>query len=422
MTAILPFQQLTTADASSGDAKAAWWLRLAIACWIVGAVALTVKTILNPTSHTVYPIFHEAGGWMRHGESLYADRGPEPNEFYYSPVFAMLLVPFSYLPLWAGGVAWGWFSLGLFFLSLRRFFAVVVQPWQPKLIEGQFLCLAALTAGQGGWSNQSNSLLMSLVLLGAAELVRGGFWRAALFLAAPVHVKVWPIVAGALLSVRYAKQLPWRLAMCIGLLAATPLAMQSRSDLTASYAEWSEKLADREQGNDRYGGYRDAWTIMENTIGAPSLPTYKLLQALTGLAVLAWCVRNAWQAWSSERWVVSTLGWWLVWQLLFGPGTERLTYGIIAPLAAWAVVDSMASQRRRTLAWSVWLLTGLLGTGEAERAFLKLWSGAEIMTPLGAMLLGVWLAVRDCQGNEAVAMEPNRLDGTRDRVPIQRAA
>lgn len=409
-------------DSSSNDANAAWWLRLAITFWIVGAVALTVKTILNPTSHTVYPIFHEAGGWMRQGESLYADRAPEPNEFYYSPVFAMLLVPFSYLPLWAGGIAWGWFSLGLFFFSLRRFFTEVIQPWQPKLIEGQFLCLAALTAGQGGWSNQSNSLLMALVLFGATELVRGGFWRAALFLAAPVHVKVWPIVVGALLSVRYWKQLPWRLVTCIALLAATPLVMQSWSDLTASYAEWGEKLAEREQGNDRYGGYRDAWTILENTVGPPSLSTYKLMQAFSGLAVLAWCVRNAWQSWPTERWVISTLGWWLVWQLLFGPGTERLTYGIIAPAAALAVVDSVASGRRRSLAWAVWLLTGLLGTGEAERAFLKLWSGAEIMTPVGVMLLGVWLIARDLQCDEATTANRGTKEVKREQTALRQAA
>jgi hypothetical protein len=403
MNAIFPLLRRPASDTPNDPAaRAAWWLRLAVACWIAGAVALTVKTVLNPTAHTVYPIFHEAGTWLRNGESLYADRGQEPNEFYYSPVFAILLIPFSYLPLWGGGIAWGWFSLGLFFWSLRQFFREVLQPWQPQLIEGQFLCLAALTAGQGGWSNQSNSLLMALVLLGATELVRGGWWRAALFLAAPVHVKVWPLVVGALLSVRYTKALPWRLALGVVLLAAAPLTFQTWSHATASYAEWGAKLAEREQGNNRYGGYRDSWTIAENTVGAPSLATYKLLQVAAGLAVLAWCFRTSRQPWPAERWVTSTLGWWLVWQLLFGPGTERLTYGIVAPLAAWAVVDSVASGRRRGLAWSVWLLTGILGTGEAERAFLKLWSGAEIMTPVGVMLLGVWLAARDLQ-REATA-------------------
>ena len=62
-------------------------------------------------------------------------------------------------------------------------------------------------------------------------------------------------------------------------------------------------------------GYRDAWTILEATVGVPPLAACKLLQVMAGAAVLAWCVRNTRQGWPAARWILSTFAWWLVWQL-----------------------------------------------------------------------------------------------------------
>ena len=380
---------------SDKNALAHLWMQLAITLWTALALAHAVKTLSDPNTHSVFPIFHEAGEAWAEGRSIYHDLDGVKNEFFYSPAFAVALTPLSFLPLPIAAVAWSWLSLGLMFGSLRALYKETVGKWWPNFVEGQFLLLCGTTAIQGGWSAQSNSLVLAGVLFAGTSLLRGHYWRAAFCLAAPIHIKVWPLVAGALLSVRYFKQLSWRLVIAVVAVGAIPLLTASPTRVAAAYQTWQTKLAQREDSGPRYGGYRDAWTILENSVGEPNKLVYKGMQAVGGLLVLAWCIRNARRGFSPQRWLISTVSWWTVWQLLFGPGTERLTYGIFAPAVAYAVLESSTSKRRQVLAWSAWLMTGILGTGEVESAFLKLWAGAEVITPLGVVLLAVWLLLHE---------------------------
>ena len=87
---------------------------------------------------------------------------------------------------------------------------------------------------------------------------------------------------------------------------------------------------------------------------------------------------------------------WVGWQLLFGPGSERLTYGLIAPMASWAVIESFDIKRLRGLAVSAWLVTALLGTGAFERAVISLFPYAPAILPSGVVLFLVWLLAYTC--------------------------
>ena len=64
------------------------------------------------------------------------------------------------------------------------------------------------------------------------------------------------------------------------------------------------------------------------------------------------------------------LSMWASWQLFFGPGTEQLTYGIIAPSASWAVMVSFAEKRARWLTVTAWAMLALLPSGDIEKAVL----------------------------------------------------
>jgi Glycosyltransferase family 87 len=392
-------------------------MRLALAFWIALALAHAVKTIADPHAHSVFPIFHEAGQFWRDGRSIYHHAEGTPNEFFYSPAFAVLLAPLSFFSLPAAAVMWSWLSLGLLFVALRSLYKEVIDKWQPTLWEGPFLLLAGVTAVQGGWSAQSNSLVLAGVLFGITSLMRGRYWRAAFCLAIPVHIKVWPIIAVALLSVRYFRELSWRAAVAIVAVGAIPFLTASPLRVVESYTTWVEKLEYRQEFGSRYGGYRDTWTILENTMGEPSKTNYKIWQAVAGLTILAWTIRNA-QKFTKERWLLATLAWWGVWQLLCGPGTERLTYGILAPCGALAVLESQRLGRLRFWAVTAWLFTGILGTGEFERIFLRFWSGAEIMTPLGVIGLAIWqfsydlLPTARLQSN----VEPTEISGQTHKI------
>src|SRR5262249_10957186 len=88
-----------------------------------------------------------------------------------------------------------------------------------------------------------------------------------------------------------------------------------------------------------------------------------------------------------------TLSAWTSWQLLFGPGTERLTYLIIAPFAAWAVVTSFLEHRHQWLGAAAFVTTFFLGAGSAERILVRVAPAAIALQPVGLLLSAAWRAL-----------------------------
>ena len=82
---------------------------------------------------------------------------------------------------------------------------------------------------------------------------------------------------------------------------------------------------------------------------------------------------------------------WASWQLLFGPGTEQLTYGIIASSASWAVLVSFAEKKVRWLTLTTWAILAFLPAGDIEKALLHVFPAAMILLPIGVVLFLVWL-------------------------------
>jgi hypothetical protein len=82
---------------------------------------------------------------------------------------------------------------------------------------------------------------------------------------------------------------------------------------------------------------------------------------------------------------------WSAWQLLFGPGSERLTYLIIAPFAAWAMLTSFFERRNLWLATAAFITMFLLGSGNAERVLIRWTHTAVALEPMGVLLFAAWL-------------------------------
>src|SRR5262245_38859877 len=165
------------------------WLRSAVLAWTVFAVALVVKILVQGLDHSLY------GDFVIGPRRWWADLPMyDTLAYYYSPTFAVLFTPFAILPDWLGQTIWGLTSVGLFLWSLRVFYRDLLPkhwPWQAEPI---FLTLVLAASARGMWSLQSNAMLMAGILCGAAALVHRKWWRAAFLLAAPVHIKLWPIV------------------------------------------------------------------------------------------------------------------------------------------------------------------------------------------------------------------------------------
>ena len=366
------------------------WLRLALLAWIVFAVALVVKILVQGLDHSVYGDFVIGPRRWWAGIPMY-----DTLAYYYSPTFAVLFTPFAILPDWLGQTLWGLLSVGLFVWSLRIFYRDVLPnnwPWQAEPI---FLALVLAASARGTWSLQSNAILMAGILFGASAVVRRGWWRAAFLLAAPVHIKLWPIVAGGLLSVLWPRKLIGRFVVACSALALIPFLTKAPSEVADYYRAWSHRLIDRQATAQRFTGYRDAWTIWEQIHSPVDKQAYFILEASAGLAVLGWSLwlKHSRTKRSDSEIVTYTLAAWASWQLLFGPGTERLTYLIVAPFAAWAVITSFVERRHQWLATAAFLTTFLLGAGFAERILVRITPAAVALQPLGVIVFGAWLVL-----------------------------
>ncbi len=416
------------------------WLRAALVGWFVLAAAASVKTVIDPESHTVYTAFsHGSRDWWD-GNSLYIDRA-----YYYSPTFAILITPFAIWPDWYGGVLWNFASVGLLAWSLRVFFRDVLAPkrgnsdssmttpaplaaqqqrssaephWPPEKLEAAFHFLVLFGSVRSIWSGQSNAILMALVLFAGAAIVNLRWWRAALLLAAPIYIKIWPLVIAGLLGIQWPRRLAPRLAICTVVLGLLPFLTKSPVGVVQSYREWGEGLVNRQATQFRFTGYRDAWTIWEQFQSPVNKQYYLALQVAAGLATLGWCLWQLGRGRSDRQLVALTIAAWTAWQLLFGPGTERLTYNLIAPPLAWAVLTSYRVRRGRIWITLTYLMTFVLGLGGVERSLVALVPAATAFEPIGVLMFVGWLvwdAAREWpskRGTQEISNAP----------PIRRAA
>src|SRR4051794_4633140 len=166
-------------------------LRLALALWLALGLAVALRTLVAPESHTVFPISAAASGHWWADLPLYARYRPL-DYFRYPPPFAVALSPLAACGPRVGGVLWVWLGMGVYFAGLWAFARDVLGiPWaRPRL--ALFLVLGALGAVRGLWNAQSNALVTGLLLLGASALVRRRGWQAALLMAGSVAVKLTP--------------------------------------------------------------------------------------------------------------------------------------------------------------------------------------------------------------------------------------
>ncbi|HEV2969303.1 MAG TPA: glycosyltransferase family 87 protein [Pirellulales bacterium] len=417
----------------------ATWLRIAFGAWIALAVAASVKTIIEPQLHTVYTAFsHGSRDWWD-GNSLYVDRA-----YYYSPTFAIAMTPFAIFPDWLGGVFWNLASVGLLAWSLRVFFrdvlAVPLPPplgegrgegvgstgasphpntlpkgegtasalWKPTLgllparSEGLFHLLVLLGTARSVWSGQSNAILVALVLFAGAAIVRGRWWRGSFLLAAPVYIKIWPLVAVGLFCVQWPKRLTARVAICAAALGLVPFLTKPAVAVLGAYADWYHCLVNRQATQFRFPGYRDAWTIWEQFESPVDKRAYLILQIAAGAATLGWCLWQRRRTSSAKRLAIFTIAAWSAWQLLFGPGTERLTYNLIAPALAWGVLTAFDSRRGRIWIAATYVTTYILGLGGMERLLSGVVPAAVALEPIGVLMFTGWLAWHAARSAESM--------------------
>ncbi len=81
---------------------------------------------------------------------------------------------------------------------------------------------------------------------------------------------------------------------------------------------------------------------------------------------------------------------WVCWQLQLGPGTERMTFSIFAPIIAYALI--VYRDDRWYLLLTSFLLLAVFTHGSLERLIGTFLPGAELMIVLSATTYFAWAA------------------------------
>lgn len=376
-----------------GQRRLSWpktpWLRGATILWGLLTLAVIVRGILQPSRRSVYPVFEAATHQWWQRLSLYEHVG-RLDLFRYTPTFAVGFTPFAVLPTWLGLALWNLLGIGLLLVALHQLLHHLFPQTLDVRQQGIFFVLVCGGSLRGIWSAQSNAHLLALAIFACVCVLRRRWWPAALLLGAAFYVKLWPVALVMLLASYRPRPLITRFLAVCGVLFLVPFAAGPSDYVVARYREFLESI--ERTRHMRWAGNRDIVTIFE-AFGGIDAHALLTIQGVAAVGVLLWLHRQRRKGLSEGHVLTLTLAAWAAWQLLFGPGTERLTYGLIAPFTAWAVLVSPEDSSLKRLAWTSWIFTVILGSGAAERALQPYFSASPIIQPLGVVVFFAWLGV-----------------------------
>lgn len=334
--------------------KRTWdrWLVLAVLIWAVVLGYVCVRAAVQPYKRTLFTTWEQAGADWETGRDLYRTSWRfDQDQFRYSPLTAVLLVPFHHLPIQVGGVVWRMLNaavlLGGFALWLRA------AP-QTRTIRQQailFLLLSPLSLSSLN-NGQPNPLVLGLLLLALAAVDRDRWSLAALLVALATAIKIYPLAIGLLLAAVYPRRFVPRLLLALVLVVVLPFACQHWDYVSAQYALWLQRL-----GNDHrwywppHMAYRDLWLLIR-LAHVPLTPEgYRVVQLACAVGCAALCVALRWRGRPRRELLAAILMLGTCWMTLCGPATESSTYVLLSPALAWALHAGESERWPRYLRW-----------------------------------------------------------------------
>jgi hypothetical protein len=373
---------------------------LAIGVWAAILIVVSVRVFFWPNAHSVYPIFATAGRHWRDAQELYYPYfyQPEIDVYRYSPLVAALFLPLSQLPEGLGNVCWRWLCAGCYLGALGWWSRSVLprdltSPQQAVL----FLLAAPLSIGCVN-NGQSNVLLIGLLLAGVAAVGTERWGLAGACVALASFIKVYPLAIGFLLTAVYPRKFGSRFLLALGIGAVLPFLLQHADYVAQQYSHWYELLLADNRADRPVSMMcsRDLWLLIRLFHLPISMPTYRGIQLVLAGAVASLCLagrwwvtgsrirKNAggrpatrilanaataaktWQAVKSRRLHTMLFGLGIGWMVLCGPATESCTYILMAPVLAWAVLETWLEPRplwSRVIPWCSLCLFGISQIG-----------------------------------------------------------
>ena len=334
------------------------WRRIAVTAWCVLVAAVCVKTLLWPQVHNVVPIYLRAAANWRAGAGMY---GPGAmDRFRYSPLVAVVFVPFQWMPAPFAAALWRLLSV-LVFLGGMRAMARTVFPQKLRETEAAILYLLALPLTLVNFGNgQTNGVVIAALMFATACFAKERFLWAALLVAVASAFKIYPLATGLLFVVLEPKRFGWRMLMALGVVLLLPFLFQNPHYVAVQYGSWVRDLQEDGLRPDLplHIAYRDLRLILRVCGTGMSSQVYLGVEAAGGCAIAVLCVAAKIRGVPKRNLLTALLALAVCWMTLLGPATENSTYILLAPVAAWVVL--VARQLPVSVRLCAWLSYGIL--------------------------------------------------------------
>jgi len=354
--------------------RARRWL---LALYATSAVLVTIqKGVLTHSNN--FAVFRWAAVNLLAGTDLYAAHPGQHVDFYkYSPTFALLFLPFAWLPFALALLAWNLLNALLFYYAVLR-----LLPGRPGVSALALVYLELLLSMQ---YTQSNALVTASLILAFLAFERGRQLGAAAWIALGTFIKLFPL-AGVALAVFHPRRGRFALILA-GLavaLAALPLVVVSPDALAAQYRSWRAiEAADTLNRGYSLMQYLYMW------FGA-DWPNWPVQLAGTVLLLLPLALgRRRWREYHFRLRFFCSL---LVYVVLFNHQSETATFVIaFTGIAIWYVSSERTAWRTAVVA--AMLLAMLLHDVE----IVPLWVKDQIFVPhrlKGIPCVVAWFAIQ----------------------------
>jgi hypothetical protein len=193
---------------------------------------------LNNQAINNFIIFRQSYFHLIHETNLYVEYISQYwDHYYYSPSFAVLVVPFSYLPTPFGAFAWGIIDAGVLYYAIRQ---LPITARQQNFI----LILSANEMMNAASNLQSNGIMAATIILSFVYVIKQKEIKSSAMIMLGFFIKLYSITGLAFFFFsKHKKIFIISLIFWFGVLLLIPLLATSPSFLVQSYKDWAEALA-----------------------------------------------------------------------------------------------------------------------------------------------------------------------------------
>lgn len=374
-----------------------WHKHIVWLVWLIFACLLMLKVIkFGGTGRSLYPLLSDSG---RHWLAGYDIHFGFCHSFQYWPGFAVLFIPFNFLPDLAGSLIWSAISIFLFIYCAHRFSQTFFQANHRHI----FLLALLPISYEGLINQQSNPIFAALIMLAFVNIKHRNWWLASFCFIFPAFVKVAPLCFALLATTCFFRKLSWRLLIMALAFIIFPFGYHNFEYVAGQYRNWLIILS-KEDG--QRWAYRDAWVLWELFVfgrvshqekAYSDMLNYRLLQlGMAGLAFFATALIRFFTNSRTRERCIQTLMWGSWWLLLFGPSTEVATCVMGAAGYATALITAYRERMGFKMMLLSYTLVAIGSSGDLEYEFSYLMQSDyhKGFLAIGGVLFGVYLLRR----------------------------